>query len=92
MFSTIIIDLVPYKWYQNTFLGEKLWVIFSTHKSKVREEYTQELQVVHKCTLLATLVTPAGTPSSGSKSNNTCIWIGLDILKLFIDKPIGRLT
>jgi hypothetical protein len=29
MFSTIIIDLVPYKWYQSTFLGKNLWVIFS---------------------------------------------------------------
>jgi hypothetical protein len=28
MFSAIIIDLVPYKWYQSTFLGRKLWVIF----------------------------------------------------------------
>jgi hypothetical protein len=28
LFSTIIIDLVPYKWYQSTFLGRKLWVIF----------------------------------------------------------------
>jgi hypothetical protein len=27
MFLAIIIDLVPYKWYQSTFLG-KLWVIF----------------------------------------------------------------
>jgi hypothetical protein len=27
-FSAIIIDLVPYKWYHNTFLGIKLWVIF----------------------------------------------------------------
>jgi hypothetical protein len=28
MFSAIIIDMVPYKWYQSTFLGKKLWVIF----------------------------------------------------------------
>ena len=28
MFSTIIIDLVPYKWYQRIFLGKKLWFIF----------------------------------------------------------------
>jgi hypothetical protein len=28
LFSAIIIDLVPYKWYESTFLGRKLWVIF----------------------------------------------------------------
>jgi hypothetical protein len=49
----------------------------------------KELQVVLKHTLLATLVTPVGTPSSGSTSDNTCIWINLDILKPSIDKPIG---
>ena len=27
MFSAIIIDMVPYKWYHSTFLGKKLWVI-----------------------------------------------------------------
>jgi hypothetical protein len=27
-FYAIIIDLVPHKWYQSTFLGKKLWVIF----------------------------------------------------------------
>jgi hypothetical protein len=42
--------------------------------------------------LLATLVTPVGTPSSGSASDNTCIWIDLDLLKPSVDKPIGRLT
>jgi hypothetical protein len=42
--------------------------------------------------LLATLVTPVGTPSSGSASGNTCIWIDLDLLKSSIDKPIARLT
>jgi hypothetical protein len=57
----------------------------------VRETYTQELQVVLKHTLLATLVTHVGTPSSGSASDNTCIWIGLDILKPFVDKSIDHL-
>jgi hypothetical protein len=42
--------------------------------------------------LLATLVTPVGTPSSGSASENTCIQIELDLLKPSIDKPIGLLT
>jgi hypothetical protein len=42
--------------------------------------------------LLATLVTPVGTPSSGSASDNTCIQIDLDLLKPSIDKPIDRLT
>jgi hypothetical protein len=42
--------------------------------------------------LLATLVTHVGTPSSGSTLDNTYIWIGLDLTKPSIDKPIGRLT
>ena len=42
--------------------------------------------------LLATLVTPVGTPLSGSASNNTCIQIDLDFLKPSIDKPISRVT
>jgi hypothetical protein len=42
--------------------------------------------------LLATLVTPFGTPSSGSALDNTCIWINIDFLKPSIDKPIGHLT
>jgi hypothetical protein len=42
--------------------------------------------------LLATLVTPVGTPSSGSASDNTYVRIGLDFLKPSLDKPIGRLT
>jgi hypothetical protein len=56
LFSSSIIYLVPYKWYQSTFLGRKLWVIFfkvetyfdvlnlwrshSMNKSMVREAYT----------------------------------------------------
>ena len=42
--------------------------------------------------MLVTLVTPLGTPSSGSASYNTCIRINLDLLKPSIDKPIGLLT
>jgi hypothetical protein len=42
--------------------------------------------------LLATLITLVGTPSSGSASENTCIWINLDLLKPSIDKLIGHLT
>jgi hypothetical protein len=42
--------------------------------------------------MLATLVTPIDTPSSGSTSDNTCIQINLDLLKPSIDKPIGCLT
>jgi hypothetical protein len=42
--------------------------------------------------MLATLVTPVGTPSSGSASDNTCIWIDLGIMKPSIDKLIGLLT
>jgi hypothetical protein len=62
------------------------------HKSVVGEAYMHKLQVVFKRTLLATFVTPVGTPSSGSASDNTCIQIDLDILKLFVDKPMDRLT
>jgi hypothetical protein len=64
----------------------------STHKSTVGEAYTQEIQEVFKLTLLDTLVTPVGTPSSGSTSDNTCIQIGLGILKPSIDQSINRLT
>jgi hypothetical protein len=42
--------------------------------------------------MLVTLVTPLGTPSSGSASDNTYIQINLDLLKPAIDKPIGHLT
>jgi hypothetical protein len=42
--------------------------------------------------MLATLVTPIGTPSSGSVSNNTYIQINLDFLKPSLDNRIGRLT
>jgi hypothetical protein len=62
------------------------------HKSMVREAYTQEIQEVFKLTLLDTLVTHVGTPSSGSASDNTCIQTGLGILKPSIDQPIDHLT
>jgi hypothetical protein len=42
--------------------------------------------------MLATLVTPVGTPSSGSASNNTYMWINLDLLKPYVDNLINRLT
>jgi hypothetical protein len=42
--------------------------------------------------LLATLATHVGTPSSGSASENTCIRTNLDLLKLYVDKLITRLT
>jgi hypothetical protein len=61
-------------------------------KIVVRDSYTQEIQVVLSPHLLATLVTLVGTPSSGSTSNNTCIRIGIDLLKHSIDEPIGHLT
>jgi hypothetical protein len=58
----------------------------------VRKAYTQEIQVVLKRMLLETLVTPVGTPSSGSASDNTCIRIELDIMNPSIDKSIDPLT
>jgi hypothetical protein len=42
--------------------------------------------------MLATLVTPVGTPSSGSASDNTYVQIDLDFLKPSLDKPIGHQT
>jgi hypothetical protein len=41
--------------------------------------------------LLATLVTPVGTPSSGNTLENTCIQIDLDSLNPSIDKLINHL-
>jgi hypothetical protein len=67
-------------------------IFHSTHKSVVRETYTQEIQKVFKLTLLDTLVAPVGTPSSGSTSDKTCIQTGLGILKSSIDQSIGHLT
>jgi hypothetical protein len=48
----------------------------------------QEIQEVFKLTLLDTLVTPVGTPSSGSALDNTCIQTSLGILKPSIDQSI----
>ena len=42
--------------------------------------------------LLATLATHVGTPSSGSASENTYIQTNLDLMKLYVDKLIDRLT
>jgi hypothetical protein len=42
--------------------------------------------------MLATLVTPIGTPLSGSTSDNTYVRINLDYLEPSLDKIIGRLT
>jgi hypothetical protein len=62
------------------------------HKYMIMETYTQEVNNIFKFTLLATHVTLVGTLSSGSTSDNTYIWISLDILKPSVDKPIGHLT
>jgi hypothetical protein len=53
----------------------------------VREAYTQEIQEVLKLTLLDTLVTPVGTPSSGSASDNTCIWTCASTYLWYIGRP-----
>jgi hypothetical protein len=42
--------------------------------------------------MLATLVTPFGTPSSGRELDNTRVQIDLDLLKPYLDKSIDRLT
>jgi hypothetical protein len=52
----------------------------------------QEIQLVLSAHLLATLVTLVGTPSSGSASDNTCVWIDLDFLNPSLDKPISCLN
>jgi hypothetical protein len=110
LFSANIIDLVPYKWYQSTFLGRKLWVNFffrvETYSGILKLQRSvitcinpwsgsnthRKYKWYSSAHLLATLVTPVGTPSSGSASDNTCIQIDLDLLKPSIDKPIGHLT
>jgi hypothetical protein len=63
----------------------------SMHKSTVGEAYMQGIQEVFKLTLLDTLVTHVGIPSSGIKSNYTCTQTDLGILKPSIDQPIGHL-
>jgi hypothetical protein len=49
LFSANIIDLVPYKWYQSTFLGKKLWVNFFQGKDVLwRLKSTKICRSVHK--------------------------------------------
>jgi hypothetical protein len=59
------------------------------HKSDGREAYTQEIQEVFKLTLLDTLVTLVGTPSSGSTSDNTCTHIFSSLYLWYIERPQG---
>jgi hypothetical protein len=109
LFSANIIDLVPHKWYQGTFLDRNLWVNFfrvETYSCVLKLQRSvvtcinprsgsntcKKYKWYLSAHMLATLVTPVGTPSSGSASDNTCIWINLDLLKPSIDKLIGRLT
>ena len=49
--------------------------------------YSQEIQEVLNLTLLETLVTPVGTPSSGSASDNTCIWNCASTYLWYIRRP-----
>jgi hypothetical protein len=84
------------------FPWQKLWVFFfrvDTYSSvfKPQRSLITRMRETKKCKwlsahLLATLVTPVGTPSSGSTSGSTCVWIGLDFLKPSLDKPIDRQT
>jgi hypothetical protein len=67
-------------------------ICHSLHKSMVGEEYTSEIQEVFNLTLLDTLVTHVGTPSSGSTLDNTCIQTGLGILKPTVDQLIDHLN
>jgi hypothetical protein len=57
---------------------------------RLRDSYTRKYKWFLSAHLLATLVTPIGTPSSGSASDNTCVRIGLDFLKPSLDKPISH--
>jgi hypothetical protein len=76
--------------YSNVFKPQRF--VVTCINPRLRDSYTQEIQVVLKRTSVGPLVTPVGTPSSGSASDNTHVWIGLDYLKPSLDKPIGRLT
>jgi hypothetical protein len=49
--------------------------------------YSQEIQEVLNLTLLETLVTLVGTPSSGSASDNTCIWNCASTYLRYIRRP-----
>jgi hypothetical protein len=60
--------------------------------SQLRDSYTQEIQVVLKRTSIGHPCNPVDTPSSGSASDNTYVWIDLDFLNPSLDKPIGCLT
>jgi hypothetical protein len=52
LFSAIIIDLVPYKWYQSTFLGKKLWVNFFQGRDVLcRLKSTKICHSTHKFTV-----------------------------------------
>jgi hypothetical protein len=49
LFSANIIDLVPYKWYQSTFLGIKLWVNFFQGRDVFRRlKATEICRYAHK--------------------------------------------
>jgi hypothetical protein len=49
LFSSNIIDLVPYKWYESTFLDRKLWVNFFQGKYVFQHLTTTKMShYVHK--------------------------------------------
>jgi hypothetical protein len=108
--SAYFLYLEYYKWYQRTFLDNKLGFnfffrvdtysdVFKIQRSVVTHINPQSGIHTHmkykwylSTHLLATLVTPVGTPLSGIALYNTCIQIDLDLLNPSIDKPIGLLT
>jgi hypothetical protein len=102
--SAYFIYLVSCKWYQSTFLGrncryfffkvETYSGVFKPQRSVITRINPQlrKYKWFLSAHLLATLVTPVGTPSSGSASDNTCVRIDLDFLKPSLDKPIDCRT
>jgi hypothetical protein len=61
------------------------------HKFVIREAYTPKIQEVIKITFFDTHVTPVGTPSCNTTSDNARIWTELGILQPSIDQLSGRL-
>jgi hypothetical protein len=76
--------------YSNVF---KLQIFVVTHiKPRLGIHTRKKYKWYLSAHLLATLVTPVGTPSSGRALENTFIRIDLDLLTPSIDQLIGHLT
>jgi hypothetical protein len=97
LFFSIIIDLVPNKWYQRNFHGSICGLIFfpgyihALVSLSFIDTYLGQGSIhihhVLKITLLDTLVTPIGTTLSGFTLDNTCIWTCASMYLLYIKIP-----